>query len=216
MNFASDNVVGASRPVLEALLQANDGAEAAYGSDSHTSRAADMLSRVFRARCRRFPRRDRDGRERPGTLGHRPSLGRGVLPRGKPCSRRRVRRARDVHGGCEARRYPRRRREDRAGRSRGDAGALPARAGQVRAALRPVDLSGDRGGHALFACGDRDPCPDRARGGRAGSSRRRALRKRHGRPRLHGGRNDVEGGRGRRHLRRHQERLPRLRGRCVL
>lgn len=47
MNFASDNVVGASRQVLQALLAANDGAEAAYGIDSHTRRAEAMLAEAF-------------------------------------------------------------------------------------------------------------------------------------------------------------------------
>lgn len=47
MNFASDNVVGASRPVLDALLAANGGAEGSYGADSHTARAEAMLAEVF-------------------------------------------------------------------------------------------------------------------------------------------------------------------------
>ncbi|MHB2165465.1 threonine aldolase family protein [Alsobacter sp. R-9] len=47
MNFASDNVVGASRPVLEALLAANDGAETAYGADTYSQRAERMLAEVF-------------------------------------------------------------------------------------------------------------------------------------------------------------------------
>ncbi|PSC07062.1 low specificity L-threonine aldolase [Alsobacter soli] len=54
MNFASDNVVGASRPVLEALLAANDGAEPAYGADSFTKRAEEMLARVFERECSAF------------------------------------------------------------------------------------------------------------------------------------------------------------------
>ena len=47
MNFASDNVVGASRPVLGAILAASEGAEAAYGADSWTARAEAMLAEVF-------------------------------------------------------------------------------------------------------------------------------------------------------------------------
>jgi threonine aldolase len=47
MNFASDNVVGASRPVLDALLAANAGAEASYGADTYTTRAEQLLSEVF-------------------------------------------------------------------------------------------------------------------------------------------------------------------------
>jgi threonine aldolase len=47
MNFASDNVVGASRPVLDALLQANGGAEASYGADAFSARATALLAEVF-------------------------------------------------------------------------------------------------------------------------------------------------------------------------
>lgn len=54
MNFASDNVMGASRPVLEAILSANDGAEAAYGSDSWSARAEAMLGEVFERPVKMF------------------------------------------------------------------------------------------------------------------------------------------------------------------
>jgi threonine aldolase len=47
MNLASDNVTGASRQVLEALVAANAEAEPAYGVDRHTKRAEAMLSQVF-------------------------------------------------------------------------------------------------------------------------------------------------------------------------
>lgn len=47
MNLASDNVVGMSRPVLEALIAANGGAEPAYGTDAWTMRAERMLADVF-------------------------------------------------------------------------------------------------------------------------------------------------------------------------
>ncbi len=47
MNFASDNVAGASPAVLEAILAANADAEAAYGADSHTRRAEALLADVF-------------------------------------------------------------------------------------------------------------------------------------------------------------------------
>ncbi len=47
MNLASDNVVGMSRPVLEALIAANGGGEPAYGTDSWTVRAERMLADVF-------------------------------------------------------------------------------------------------------------------------------------------------------------------------
>ena len=47
MNFASDNVVGASRRVLEAIMAANEGAEASYGVDHYTRRAEAMLADLF-------------------------------------------------------------------------------------------------------------------------------------------------------------------------
>jgi threonine aldolase len=47
MNFASDNVAGASPAVLAAINAANGGAEAAYGADSHTRRAEAILAEIF-------------------------------------------------------------------------------------------------------------------------------------------------------------------------
>ena len=47
MNFASDNVWGASPPVLEALVRANPGAQAAYGEDEATRRVERRLGEIF-------------------------------------------------------------------------------------------------------------------------------------------------------------------------
>jgi threonine aldolase len=47
MNFASDNIVGASQPVLDALLRANAGPLGAYGGDEITRRVEATFSRVF-------------------------------------------------------------------------------------------------------------------------------------------------------------------------
>ena len=47
INLASDNVMGASQQVLEALVAANNGPEAAYGSDHHTAEAEAMLAEIF-------------------------------------------------------------------------------------------------------------------------------------------------------------------------
>jgi len=47
MNFASDNIVGASAPVLQALMQANGGAMAAYGADEITKRVKVRFAEVF-------------------------------------------------------------------------------------------------------------------------------------------------------------------------
>ena len=47
MNFASDNVMGASAPVLEAVRAANDGAQVAYGADAFTRRVQRRFAEVF-------------------------------------------------------------------------------------------------------------------------------------------------------------------------
>lgn len=47
MNFASDNIVGASAPVLEALMLANDGAMAAYGADEISKRVKARFAEIF-------------------------------------------------------------------------------------------------------------------------------------------------------------------------
>ena len=47
MNFASDNIVGASAPVLQALVRANGGALPAYGNDEITKRVKAQFSEIF-------------------------------------------------------------------------------------------------------------------------------------------------------------------------
>lgn len=47
MNFASDNVMGASRPVLDALVAANEGPLPAYGADPITARVERRLGEIF-------------------------------------------------------------------------------------------------------------------------------------------------------------------------
>ncbi|WP_262299082.1 threonine aldolase family protein [Microvirga sesbaniae] len=47
MNFASDNIVGASAPVLQAIMQANAGAMAAYGHDEITARVRTRFNAIF-------------------------------------------------------------------------------------------------------------------------------------------------------------------------
>jgi threonine aldolase len=47
MNFASDNVMGASPQVMNALVHANQGALPAYGADPITKRVEQKLSEVF-------------------------------------------------------------------------------------------------------------------------------------------------------------------------
>jgi threonine aldolase len=47
MNFASDNIVGASAPVMQALMQANAGAMPAYGNDELTARIKAQFAEIF-------------------------------------------------------------------------------------------------------------------------------------------------------------------------
>jgi threonine aldolase len=47
MNFASDNVAGASPAIIEAIVAANAGPQAAYGVDDYTKRAETMLAELF-------------------------------------------------------------------------------------------------------------------------------------------------------------------------
>ena len=47
MNFASDNIMGASPRVIEALVRANAGAAAAYGEDEITKRVEARFNEIF-------------------------------------------------------------------------------------------------------------------------------------------------------------------------
>jgi threonine aldolase len=47
MNFASDNIVGASAPVMQALVQANAGAMPAYGNDELTAGIKRRFAEIF-------------------------------------------------------------------------------------------------------------------------------------------------------------------------
>jgi threonine aldolase len=47
MNFASDNITGASQAILAAIVAANDGSTSAYGADPLTAKAKSLLCEVF-------------------------------------------------------------------------------------------------------------------------------------------------------------------------
>ena len=47
MNFSSDNITGASRPILEAIVAANAGAARPYGHDEQTRQATLRLCEIF-------------------------------------------------------------------------------------------------------------------------------------------------------------------------
>jgi threonine aldolase len=54
LNFASDNVMGASAPVLDALVHANAGSLSAYGSDTITREVEESFAAVFERRAAMF------------------------------------------------------------------------------------------------------------------------------------------------------------------
>ena len=64
MNFLSDNIVGASAPVLEALVRANGGALPAYGNDEITKRVEATFAQIFEREVAVFPGDHRDGCQR--------------------------------------------------------------------------------------------------------------------------------------------------------
>ncbi|MGI9514049.1 MAG: threonine aldolase family protein [Anderseniella sp.] len=47
MNFGSDNVYGVHPAIMDAIVAANSGTQASYGSDDYTRRAQDQLSELF-------------------------------------------------------------------------------------------------------------------------------------------------------------------------
>ncbi|HEV7325801.1 MAG TPA: beta-eliminating lyase-related protein [Bosea sp. (in: a-proteobacteria)] len=47
MNFVSDNLAGASAPVMQAMAAANDGSAAAYGTDAWTKRVETLFGELF-------------------------------------------------------------------------------------------------------------------------------------------------------------------------
>ena len=51
MNFASDNITGASQPVLDAIVAANAGAKPGYGADPFSARADELLRGIFETDC---------------------------------------------------------------------------------------------------------------------------------------------------------------------
>ena len=54
MNFASDNIMGASDKVMQALIQANDGAMPAYGADPLTQDIEARFAGIFEREVKVF------------------------------------------------------------------------------------------------------------------------------------------------------------------
>ncbi len=55
MNFASDNTVGVHPRILQAMADANDGAQRSYGADEYTTRATAALAQVFDTDLAAYP-----------------------------------------------------------------------------------------------------------------------------------------------------------------
>ena len=55
VNFASDNVTGASPEVLQALVRANEGKQSSYGADTMTAAVEARFAELFERDCRVFP-----------------------------------------------------------------------------------------------------------------------------------------------------------------
>ena len=207
MNFASDNIVGASAPVLDALVPRQCGRDAGLRRRRHHGARRGHASRDFRARRRRVPRRPR---ARPPTRlarRGRPALGLGV------CHRE----AHVIDDECGAPEFFMH-------------GAkligLPGVGGKIAAADVAAFLDGlpkavkQMPPKALSIsqateCGTVYSLDEIARSrrvvprhGLVAPHGRGALRQRARRARLHAGRDDLEAGRRHPLLRRHQERLP--------
>ena len=75
MDFTSDNTVGVSQPILEAIVAANKGASAAYGDDAYSADASDRLREVFETDLSVFLVSTGTGRQRFGARGAQPALG---------------------------------------------------------------------------------------------------------------------------------------------
>ena len=155
MNFASDNVVGASRQVLEALLAANDGAEAAYGIDSHTRRAEAMLAEAFDHEVSVFL-------VATGTGANALALSALTPPWGAVFCHEESHVIDDECGapemftdGAKLDRHQRRWGQVHVRRTAGGAGAIPSWRGQGRSAGCRVRFAGDGSRHALFPGGTR-------------------------------------------------------------
>lgn len=54
MNFGSDNMVGASAPILDAIIEANHGALASYGGDPWCAEAAKRIAEAFECEAEVF------------------------------------------------------------------------------------------------------------------------------------------------------------------
>jgi threonine aldolase len=80
MIFTSDNVVGASPKVLEALVKANGGALPSYGNDPITKRVEAAISEIFERPVTTFLVHHRHGGQCAGDFGDGAALCRADVP----------------------------------------------------------------------------------------------------------------------------------------
>ncbi len=133
MNFASDNIVGGSAPVLQAILDANAGTMTAYGNDEISKRGSGRAS-TRSSNARSPSSSSRPGRRPMRSPSRPPCRLRALrLSPGGPHHRRRVRRAGILHAWGEARRAARNRRQAE-GRGHRRLSARPAQGGEADAA----------------------------------------------------------------------------------
>ena len=55
MNFRADNEAPIAEPILQAIIEANNGSDYAYGGDSHTAQLNAVLGELFEHEVSVFP-----------------------------------------------------------------------------------------------------------------------------------------------------------------
>jgi Beta-eliminating lyase len=212
MNFASDNVAGASQAIIAAIVAANDGSTSAYGADPLTAKAKSLLCEVFERESACFL-------VNTGTAANALALSAICPPFGAVFCHAQAHIVEDecgapemFTGGAKLAGV-----EGWAGKiALADLNAVladfPRVTGKSGPARRLVAFSGHRIWNHLHLPRARRACRGRARCRAHGSHGRGAFCQCPRVPQMHAGRNELEGGYRRFVVRRHQERRARLRG----
>ena len=205
MNFASDNIVGASAPVLDAFVGPMR-ARSAYGNDAITEARRRALREIFERDWRGLPGDDRHGGQCARAGGRGAALGSLRLPREAHVIDDECGAPEFFMHGAKLAGLP-----GSAASSVAEASprysAGPAQSRQADAAEGAVDLAGDRMRDGLPAS-TRSRRSARLPGARPRLPHgRRPLRQRLVSARQHAGGDDLEAGRRHPLLRRDQERL---------
>ncbi len=150
MFFASDNGLGASDKVMQAIAAANGGARLGYGNDDATKAVVQRLCDLFEREVGVYMVAPARPRTASHTLHHDAALGHRPLPRREPRHRGRVLRAGILHRRRQAGRHTRSRRQDhRRGALREHRRPRPPGTAQ-RADPRALDHPVDRARPGLF------------------------------------------------------------------